>query len=814
MQNKLRALIALAVTAVFAAKPTVCMAETITLTTDGPPHIRVHSAPGSTEARPIRAPASHVDNAQPPVRANFAAPWPRINYNPDETSIQTFLDWKKSNESVHQDKSNPTALSHSIFEPQESEESNNTAGQPSKQYKLNGKILTEKQYEGLTLSNHALGYIRQCLWDPAEFELSRATKLYPDLSQAHTSRAYVLARLDRELEALSEANEGIQLSTNRPEPVCILAQIYQGYGMFDDAIKQDQLLVRRFPKHPAVPITKAMHEALEVDLAEQHQVTAPDDSDYFAYVTRAATVKWAKEKFPLKVYVPTDDEGQKIGGYDNSFGEALRDSFRIWQKQSNNLLSFTMVKTPEQADIECDWVSDPAVLSNPCEGGDARVKYDAGHGGLQHVRIVMSTMAPGTPHLSNNDVKRTALQEIGHSVGLLGHSPMADDVLFCALPLPDKDVVLSERDKKTLAHLYRADVPMSANYRSLDLSGNSLALNADGLQLLNAGDLTGASEKFSGALTINPNCEPARRNMAVCLHAQAAVADKGGNSGEAATDLELALNLDVGGERGDRDNRIAMLRDLARIYTAMKRPEDAREANDAVDRLVSLAGGTASGARSTAADATTTAAAQAASTSSTNAATPLIVPGTASNSASSGDVDFGPYMDDLQKKIKKGWFPPKGKESKRVQLTFVLHRMGELTDLTLHNSSGDALCDRAAMKAVIDGAPYAPLPKGADNTVDIMFTFDYNVFGRGGSNTFTSVSTINPEDLILRWILVVQSMPTAENLYGLGNAYEKAKKPERAEAQYRKALALDPGFYLARDALNALEAKQKDAAAK
>lgn len=823
---------AVVVSATFAVLPSVCLADTIFLTPDGH-HIRVHSTPDVPVVRPTRAPAAHPEAgpgiARPQVY--FAPPWPRINYNLDENSIQVFLDWKKSGAPAQGTKTNATALSHRIFEPQESEESNNPLGQPSKQYKLDGKTLTEKQYEGLTLSNHALGYVKQCLWDPAEAELSRATKLYPELAQAHTSRAYVLARLDRELEALSEANEGIQLSTNRPEPVCILAQIYQGYGMFDNAIKQDQQLVRKFPKHPAVPITKAMDEAIEVDLAERHQISATDDNDYFPYVTRVATVRWAKEKFPLKVYVPDNDAGEKVGGYERKYRDILRDSFTIWQKQSNNLVSFTMVNNPAQADIECDWVSDPAVLSNPCEGGDARVRYDAAHG-LQRVKIVMATMAPGTPHLSNNDVKRAALTEVGHSLGLLGHSPVSDDVLFCAVPLPDKDVVLSERDKNTLAHLYRANVPMSVKFRSLDLSGNSLALNSDGVQLLNADDLKGASERFASALSINPNCEPARRNMAMCLQLQAAIADKDGKSAEAASDLELALNLDVGGERGDRDTRIAMLRDLASTYTAMKRPDDAREANDAVERLVSLAkGGTAGGAVAGASASATAGAGQAvpasampasavaaaaaatptATTAPTNAAVPATGQGSSANPASSDEtVDFGPYLAAMQKQIKKGWFPPKGNLSKRVKLTFVIHRMGEITNLTLHQSSGDALCDRAAMKAVIDGAPYSPLPKGSDNTVDIEFTFDYNVFARGGANTFTTASTIDPEDLILRWVLVVQSMPTAENLYGLGNAYEKAKKPEKAEAQYRKALALDPGFYLARDALNALEAKQKN----
>jgi TonB family protein len=100
------------------------------------------------------------------------------------------------------------------------------------------------------------------------------------------------------------------------------------------------------------------------------------------------------------------------------------------------------------------------------------------------------------------------------------------------------------------------------------------------------------------------------------------------------------------------------------------------------------------------------------------------------------DVDFGPYMADLQRRIKKHWFPPKGNESKRVIVVFKIHSGGDLSDLRIDHSSGVALADNAALKAVEDAAPFKPLPTGAPDSVDIQFTFDYNVFNGTGRGVF------------------------------------------------------------------------------
>jgi TonB family protein len=93
------------------------------------------------------------------------------------------------------------------------------------------------------------------------------------------------------------------------------------------------------------------------------------------------------------------------------------------------------------------------------------------------------------------------------------------------------------------------------------------------------------------------------------------------------------------------------------------------------------------------------------------------------------DIDFGPYMNDLQRNIRSNWFPPKGKESQRVVCIFKIHRGGQVSNLRIERSSGNAAADQAALKAIkISSAWFQSLPAGASDDVDIQFTFDHNVF--------------------------------------------------------------------------------------
>ena len=94
------------------------------------------------------------------------------------------------------------------------------------------------------------------------------------------------------------------------------------------------------------------------------------------------------------------------------------------------------------------------------------------------------------------------------------------------------------------------------------------------------------------------------------------------------------------------------------------------------------------------------------------------------------EPDFGPYMRDLQRRIKYNWHPPKGNESRKVVLLFKIAKNGQMLSCRVYKSSGLPSADQAALNAVKMTAPFRPLPaeyKGSN--IDIQFTFDYNVFG-------------------------------------------------------------------------------------
>lgn len=91
-------------------------------------------------------------------------------------------------------------------------------------------------------------------------------------------------------------------------------------------------------------------------------------------------------------------------------------------------------------------------------------------------------------------------------------------------------------------------------------------------------------------------------------------------------------------------------------------------------------------------------------------------------------VDWGPYMRELERRIKRNWNPPKGKESKIVIAMFKVNRDGRLISIKITKSSGLADYDLAAKKAIEISAPFKKFPKECNRYyVDIEFTFDYNV---------------------------------------------------------------------------------------
>jgi TonB family protein len=95
------------------------------------------------------------------------------------------------------------------------------------------------------------------------------------------------------------------------------------------------------------------------------------------------------------------------------------------------------------------------------------------------------------------------------------------------------------------------------------------------------------------------------------------------------------------------------------------------------------------------------------------------------------DFDWTDYMLRLQAKIKHAWTPLRIRQSNRAVVSFKVRRDGNASDISLHRSSGAAIVDEIALETISKTAPFAPLPDGAPDFVEIQFTFDYNVFSLG-----------------------------------------------------------------------------------
>lgn len=95
------------------------------------------------------------------------------------------------------------------------------------------------------------------------------------------------------------------------------------------------------------------------------------------------------------------------------------------------------------------------------------------------------------------------------------------------------------------------------------------------------------------------------------------------------------------------------------------------------------------------------------------------------------DVDFGPFMAELQKRIKRNWKPPKANVTKRVIARFEVDSEGNIKKARIRQSSGSTQMDNAALASLASTSPVDALPDGAPASVEVDFTFDYNVWEGG-----------------------------------------------------------------------------------
>jgi predicted Zn-dependent protease len=193
-----------------------------------------------------------------------------------------------------------------------------------------------------------------------------------------------------------------------------------------------------------------------------------DSDDYFLEVmpTPLGYLMWTE--FPVKVFVePLTEQSANIGQA-SQWIQAVQEAIEAW----NLYLPLQQVETSEVANILI-WRSAPPLQgwrSSPEDGeaGDRRIRPQLPRVRAAEARYHLfldhsdSSDPPRiahqvTIHLSPNQtveyLKATARHELGHALGIWGHSPTETDVMYFSqvrTPPP-----ISERDINTLKRIYQ-----------------------------------------------------------------------------------------------------------------------------------------------------------------------------------------------------------------------------------------------------------------------------------------------------------------------------------------------------------------------
>ena len=94
-------------------------------------------------------------------------------------------------------------------------------------------------------------------------------------------------------------------------------------------------------------------------------------------------------------------------------------------------------------------------------------------------------------------------------------------------------------------------------------------------------------------------------------------------------------------------------------------------------------------------------------------------------------VDFGPYLQRLQQKVRENWYHliPESAEQKKGKLAveFAISKDGKVANMHLAASSGDVALDRIAWMSITASNPFPPLPSAfTEPSLGLRLRFYYN----------------------------------------------------------------------------------------
>ena len=241
---------------------------------------------------------------------------------------------------------------------------------------------------------------------------------------------------------------------------------------------------------------------------------ASSADDYFDHITTFSDGKITRfTQMPIRVHIapmPMGVEG--IETYLESFRYAMRE----WEAAADGGIQFQEVASTDDADIRVRWQR--SGLTRIIDTALGRTELTRLSKTDFEVDVVLSLRESGSAGLLSEEKMRTVcLHELGHAIGLWGHSPNSASVLFFAATAQRP----TNRDRTTLLKVYA--VPLHAPQHEAAIAVLKMQIEANpkhvrshyllGTVNLDKGKVDAAIANFKACLALTPDFQQANEKL-------------------------------------------------------------------------------------------------------------------------------------------------------------------------------------------------------------------------------------------------------------------------------------------------------------
>ncbi len=172
------------------------------------------------------------------------------------------------------------------------------------------------------------------------------------------------------------------------------------------------------------------------------------------------TVRWPDNTMPIRVYLAPFHWYEKSKQQESFvYQQMVMDSLKRWSDVTDGKIRFQIVGELKQSQINITWRRVDRKSLGHCEYmiNDRNMVYSA------EIQIGLSDGLLHAKYNDTDEVKHTILHEIGHALGIIGHSDHSADIMY--VPHQFGVVDLSKRDIETINWLYK--LPVGFNYQAI-----------------------------------------------------------------------------------------------------------------------------------------------------------------------------------------------------------------------------------------------------------------------------------------------------------------------------------------------------------